>query len=228
MINGEQWAQINCTRCDHEWTVELANASITSNYYRHYKRAHKHVDAKAELAVAPKDDLPTSDNPRKILDYWAVNQQANKSFVRTKGQPFKLETFLRLVIQFLVCNALSINLVTSTSFRHLTQYLSGFDIVLNTRQIIRHMIIFYKECQLRQRDRFRLHIADGSRICLTTDGWAAPNGDSYMVVTAHWIDDNWVTHGLLIEFAQLPPSHTSKFLRSGRLQQINVVQVRVW
>jgi hypothetical protein len=54
------------------------------------------------------------------------------------------------------------------------------------------------------------HIADGSRIYLTGDGWSASNGDSYLGVTAYWTDTLWTTHSILLEFVQMLPSHTSK------------------
>jgi hypothetical protein len=45
---------------------------------------------------------------------------------------------------------------------------------------------------------------------LTSDGWSASNSDSYLGVTAHWTNTAWITHGILLEFAQMPPSHTGK------------------
>ena len=38
------------------------------------------------------------------------------------------------------------------------------------------------------------------RICLTTDGWTSQQQDSYMTVTASFIDDNWQLHKKVISF----------------------------
>jgi hypothetical protein len=56
------------------------------------------------------------------------------------------------------------------------------------------------------------HLSDGSRLCLTGDGWSASNGDSYLGVTVHWTDAKWQAHSRLLDFIQLPPSHTGKAL----------------
>jgi hypothetical protein len=72
------------------------------------------------------------------------------------------------------------------------------------------MLSFYKEALEIVRNKLQHHIADGSWICLTGDGWSASNGDGYLGVTAHWTDIKWVTHSLLLEFVQMPPSHIGK------------------
>ena len=38
------------------------------------------------------------------------------------------------------------------------------------------------------------------RICLTTDGWTSQQQDSYMTITASFIDDNWQLHKKVISF----------------------------
>jgi hypothetical protein len=205
-INGRSWVKMTCTACLKEWLVETEKASITSNFYRHYKKFHPSIDP---YFVEGKDEEPAlEERQNKVTDFWTAGQQRDTSWVRKRGVPFVLDTFIRLVVQFIVANSLAIRLVTTTSFHHLIQYCSGKTIELKTQQLVRHMIRFYQECANRERDRFRTHISDGSRITLTCDGWDATNGDGYMGVTAHWIDADWNVHGTLIEFGQLPPSHT--------------------
>jgi hypothetical protein len=50
------------------------------------------------------------------------------------------------------------------------------------------ILSFYKEALETVRNKLQRHSADGSRICLTGDGWSASNGDSYLSVTAYWTD----------------------------------------
>lgn len=38
------------------------------------------------------------------------------------------------------------------------------------------------------------------RVCLTTDGWTSQTQDSYMTVTAHFIDNDWCLHKKIISF----------------------------
>ena len=40
----------------------------------------------------------------------------------------------------------------------------------------------------------------GRRVCLTTDTWTSIQNINYMVVTAYFIDDDWVLHKRVINF----------------------------
>ncbi|KAK8701839.1 hypothetical protein V6N13_020217 [Hibiscus sabdariffa] len=44
---------------------------------------------------------------------------------------------------------------------------------------------------------------DTSRICLTTDTWTSLQRVSYMVLTAHWIDDEWMLQKRIINFCPI-------------------------
>lgn len=41
------------------------------------------------------------------------------------------------------------------------------------------------------------------RVCLTTDTWTSVQNICYMVITAHFIDDNWVLHKKIINFSAI-------------------------
>uniref|UniRef100_K3ZLP8 hAT-like transposase RNase-H fold domain-containing protein n=1 Tax=Setaria italica TaxID=4555 RepID=K3ZLP8_SETIT len=41
------------------------------------------------------------------------------------------------------------------------------------------------------------------RVCLTTDGWTSQQQDSYMTVTASFIDNNWCLHKKIINFKKV-------------------------
>jgi len=51
-----------------------------------------------------------------------------------------------------------------------------------------------------------------SRISCTTDGWTSEAKESYIVVTAHFIDHAWKMQGLIIAFEHMPESHTGQHL----------------
>ena len=72
------------------------------------------------------------------------------------------------------------------------------------------ILSFYKEAHEAVRIKLQHYIADGSWICLTSDGWSASNSDSYLRVTAHWTNTVWITYGILLKFTQMLPLHTGK------------------
>jgi hypothetical protein len=140
-VNDVDCCEFTCTVCNGGWLVPLDRASNTSNLYKHYAAKHKTLDPHSTGNEAEENAIP--GRQRAVTDFWAVGQQADTSYVRKRGVPFVLDTFLRLVIHFIVSNSLAIRLVTTPSFKHLIQYTSRKDIVLNTQQIIRHMIRYY-------------------------------------------------------------------------------------
>ncbi|KAL8097492.1 hypothetical protein AgCh_030575 [Apium graveolens] len=50
-------------------------------------------------------------------------------------------------------------------------------------------------------------IYDG-RVCLTSDLWTSIATDGYIIITAHYITDDWVLHKKLLNFLYMPAPHT--------------------
>ncbi|KAJ1678814.1 hypothetical protein EV182_003300 [Spiromyces aspiralis] len=42
--------------------------------------------------------------------------------------------------------------------------------------------------------------------------WTSPNHKQFMGINAHWIDQGWDIHSLLIGFEEVPESHTGDYL----------------
>lgn len=49
-------------------------------------------------------------------------------------------------------------------------------------------------------------------VAFTLDGWTSPFQSSFLAVTAHWIDDNWVQQDVTLGFEHLKGPHTGKAL----------------
>src|SRR5436853_190048 len=56
-----------------------------------------------------------------------------------------------------------------------------------------------------------------NRIALTSDCWEASNGNHYIVVTAHFIDIDWVLNKRIISFKLFPFPHTAHNLSQAIL-----------
>ena len=50
----------------------------------------------------------------------------------------------------------------------------------------------------------------GSRISLTLDCWTSPNTQAFMGITAHYIDDAWVSRSLILDFISLEGEHSGE------------------
>ncbi|GBN05902.1 hypothetical protein AVEN_129983-1 [Araneus ventricosus] len=56
------------------------------------------------------------------------------------------------------------------------------------------------------------------KACLTTDCWTSANNDSFMSVTAHYLDDEFKMNSLLLDVSILFVPHTSANLVSETLK----------
>ncbi|RZC67124.1 hypothetical protein C5167_010814 [Papaver somniferum] len=61
--------------------------------------------------------------------------------------------------------------------------------------------------------RNRLKLAPG-RICLTSDMWTSVTTTGYIILTAHYVDQDWILQKKLLNFCPLPPPHTGEHLSS--------------
>ena len=49
-----------------------------------------------------------------------------------------------------------------------------------------------------------------SQISFTFDTWTSKNQISFLGITMHWIDDNWILHHMMLDFCQLSGSHSGE------------------
>jgi hypothetical protein len=97
------------------------------------------------------------------------------------------------------------------------------------RTCSRDVVQLYFEHKARLKMFFQEHC---KRVCLTTDGWTSQKGDSYMTVTAHFIDNDWCLHKKVISFFKVKGKkgddigkHLQKVLHEWGLDQVMTVTV---
>ena len=49
-------------------------------------------------------------------------------------------------------------------------------------------------------------------MAITTDGWTARTNDSYVTITAHFIDDEWKYHSFVLSTLTMSEKHTAENL----------------
>ncbi|CAI5988500.1 unnamed protein product [Closterium sp. NIES-64] len=62
----------------------------------------------------------------------------------------------------------------------------------------------------------------GCRVSFTIDMWTAPNNRAWLVVTGHWIDENYQLRTMVFEFREIHGRHTGK--QMARVVEETVVQ----
>ncbi|KAH0689553.1 hypothetical protein KY285_016712 [Solanum tuberosum] len=65
--------------------------------------------------------------------------------------------------------------------------------------VARHCLRIYQE----EKEKLK-ELIKNQRVCLTSDTWTSIQNYTYMVVTAHWIDDQWNLQKRILNFFQTP------------------------
>lgn len=81
---------------------------------------------------------------------------------------------------------------------------------LPSRKLIANNFIpaAYEACKTKVANKIKKVV----RVCLTTDCWSSSNNDSYLALTAHFINDSFQLESILLDCLPIEGSHTSKNL----------------
>jgi hypothetical protein len=116
------------------------------------------------------------------------------------------EEFKKRLVEWVVEDNLPFTVVESARFRPL---FSPGTMIPSANTIKRETMKCYQEQGACVRDRL---CNAGSKISLTLDCWTSPNTQAFMGITAHYIDDAWVPHSLVLDFAPLDSQHAGEDL----------------
>jgi hypothetical protein len=95
------------------------------------------------------------------------------------------------------------------------QFLSPITLSVSARTLHRDLQRRFSLCRAQLEAELHSHIANGGRICLTTDVWSARNYTEYSAITAHWINDKWQQKSNLLDVIHLKePIHSGEYLAS--------------
>lgn len=68
-------------------------------------------------------------------------------------------------------------------------------------------------------------LADVPKVSFTLDGWMSPTPESFLVMTGHWVDANWVLQDVVLGFEKLSGQHTYDVLLAAFVQVIECFQL---
>ncbi|KAF7146729.1 hypothetical protein RHSIM_Rhsim04G0248700 [Rhododendron simsii] len=133
-----------------------------------------------------------------------------------KGQNVKgvittilLEIYRELLAKAIVDHNYSFSFVEHASNRRLHAYLNR-DVKFISRNTAKSIV-----GKMYQREKESLkHALEliPSKICLTSDLWSSITSDEYMVLTAHYVDENWVLQKKILSFSNVPPPRNGAIL----------------
>ena len=101
---------------------------------------------------------------------------------------------------------MSFTVVQAPSFITWTTYLNPKVLRWTRRALRSHIIDMWK----RKKDEIKAVLSQvPGRLSFTTDVWSARTTEAYMCVTAHWLDRRWLLQSIVMDFVELPGSHSA-------------------
>lgn len=88
-------------------------------------------------------------------------------------------------------------------------------LILPNFELPSHIMVARQCLSIYQEEKQKLkRLIKGQHICITSDTWTSLQKFSYMVITAHWIDDDWKLQKKNFEFSSNSRSQGRNYCKS--------------
>lgn len=111
------------------------------------------------------------------------------------------------LVDLIVMNSLPFNLVEKKEFRSFCKILEA-DYTPPTRKTVRKKVIQRWTCEKELARHTMLQEIASCRVSATTDMWTSAAQKGNMVVTLHWINDEWAIKSVVVGFTRVEYPHS--------------------
>ncbi|KAK8363600.1 hypothetical protein V6Z12_A03G173300 [Gossypium hirsutum] len=197
---GEKRAM--CNTCDVTYTMESTSGS-TTNLNNHLKTCLKR----------PRGN---TSNPK----------QSELAFVKVSQETTDLSTWVfdkdavrKALVHMIIVDELPFKVVKGDGFKYFLSIACPRFSLSSRWTIRRDCLDLFNSMKSVMKNCFEKDI---SRVCLTTDTWTSLQRISDMVLTAHWVDDEWRLQKRIINFF---PIAIEKCLRDWGIERVFTITV---
>ncbi|XP_072392289.1 zinc finger BED domain-containing protein 4-like [Diabrotica undecimpunctata] len=222
--NGGYFATCNICK------KKLSFKSTNSNLKKHISSLHPTVNLNYHTTKTQDgssfDNISVSTDLPSTSKMTAVPPSTSKGLSQMKIStmiPKKLSLPTKKLIdqkllQLFTLDLQPFSVVEDKGFREFVKILNP-SYQLPDRKVISKTLLpaLYEEC----RNKCIQIIRNAKTVCLTTDNWSSVNTESYMAVTAHFLDENFQLKSILLECSTMPGHHTSINLSQNILKICN-------
>ncbi|KAL1341917.1 hypothetical protein AAHE18_09G121600 [Arachis hypogaea] len=175
--------QAKCNHCQKKYGCHPTKHG-TNSLNKHLKSAHKWIFTKAGKKGTLHGYMP------KIEEEDLCNA--------FKG--YNLEDCKKSVAEFVVLDEMPFKVVEGIGFRRILNRFEPRFMVPSRMTVSRD----YFQLYLDEKKRLKEWLAKScARVCLTTDCWTSNQNYTYMSLTAHFVDEEWMLQKRIINFCQI-------------------------
>ncbi|KAH0725157.1 hypothetical protein KY284_001022 [Solanum tuberosum] len=122
---------------------------------------------------------------------------------------YNVEDIRRAIAEFVIIDEQPFKVVEGEGFKKLmAKALPNFELPSRVT-VARHCLKIYQE----EKEKLKKFVKN-QHICITSDTWTSLQNLTYMVMTAHWIDDEWNLQKKILNFFQTP-DHKGETIAKG-------------
>lgn len=192
-----------CKLCQKHYSDK--NGS-TGNFHKHLKRKHfnQYQRAKSDGCIISPQEDDLVENEEDLRD-----------------NVIKIN---RIILTELIvkCN-LPPSIVEHVGFRNFLKTIAPRWKPTSSRYFTRNLLpTLMNDC----RNKIRKILDDTNHISITVDAWTDRRGRSFIGVTGHFLDENFVPQAILLDFLRLKRSHTAENIRHVTEEILENLKVR--
>ncbi|KAM1985065.1 hypothetical protein ACFX16_013266 [Malus domestica] len=181
-----QLLKAKCNHCSALFACDTSGGG-TSTYIKHINKHCK--------SYKPTDEL------QKVLGNSGPSGDV-KNMLVAKG--WSQEKAVEGIVEYIVLEEVPFSVVETEGFRRMMYKVQPRLHVPSRRTIVRDLFNMYATMKDQLKKEIHNH-----RVSLTTDTWTSVQNLNYMVLTAHFVDDEWDMHKRILNFC-LISSHEGK------------------
>ena len=209
-------SEAQCRLCGEKLPYTL---SSTSNLNKHIEGDKRHTEVLKYMLLGQTLDTAKASQRRHSR---SVADMLLRGGAPVAVQTVDMERVKELWAMWIIEENLSFSTITKPSFMRWVSYLCPA-VDTWSRQDLR---VYIMKSWLEKRAEIKTTLKNvPGKISFTTDIWSARTQEAYMCITAHWLDKDWEHQGIVLDFVELPGSHTGKLIAKKFVETLKEFKV---
>src|SRR6266566_4463937 len=215
-INKEREILVKYISCVYK-KVDILNKFQSSNFVKYYRNKHPNIayNKEFEKSLKLKTDIPDKNTLFKQFE----SRNRNRTNILID---FNESEAYNKILNFIIQNNLSFNILNSNSFKDLLNYYNRLNPIINRKKFKIILEKTYFEYLSIFNQQIQQNIDNNGSFSITFDIWTANTQTSYLGIILIYIDNNFHLNYRLIGFEELSESHTGLYIYNKFVNILNI------